>query len=96
MTIHDRRHASASLAVRSGAHVKAPQKMLGHASASMTLDVYADLFDDDLDGGCGAFMMLQLLQVRARCGQSHREQASLGHRKRARGPGLRASNGGGT
>jgi len=24
--------------------------MLGHAKASMTLDVYADLFDDDLDG----------------------------------------------
>lgn len=24
--------------------------MLGHASASMTLDTYADLFDDDLDG----------------------------------------------
>jgi integrase len=24
--------------------------MLGHASAAMTLDVYADLFDDDLTG----------------------------------------------
>jgi hypothetical protein len=24
--------------------------MFGHAKASMTLDVYADLFDDDLDG----------------------------------------------
>ena len=23
---------------------------LGHAKASMTLDVYADLFDEDLDG----------------------------------------------
>jgi integrase len=23
--------------------------MLGHASAAMTLDVYADLFDDELD-----------------------------------------------
>ena len=23
--------------------------MLGHAKASMTLDVYADLFDDDVD-----------------------------------------------
>jgi hypothetical protein len=29
--------------------VKAVQRMLGHAKASMTLDVYADLFDDDLD-----------------------------------------------
>ncbi len=32
-----------------GANVKAVQRMLGHASAAMTLDVYADLFDDDLD-----------------------------------------------
>ena len=30
-------------------HVKAIQNQLGHASAAMTLDVYADLFDDDLD-----------------------------------------------
>ena len=29
--------------------VKSIQRMLGHASAAMTLDVYADLFDDDLD-----------------------------------------------
>ena len=29
---------------------KAVQRMLGHASAAVTLDVYADLFDDDLDG----------------------------------------------
>ncbi|MDH6465953.1 hypothetical protein M2302_006155 [Micromonospora sp. A200] len=29
--------------------VKAVQRMLGHASASMTLDVYAGLFGDDLD-----------------------------------------------
>jgi integrase len=32
-----------------GTNVKAVQKMLGHASAAMTLDVYSDLFDDDLD-----------------------------------------------
>ena len=31
------------------AHVKAVQRMLGHASAAMTLDVYADLFEDDAD-----------------------------------------------
>jgi integrase len=29
--------------------VKAVQKMLGHASAAMTLDTYADLVDEDLD-----------------------------------------------
>lgn len=49
LTIHDLRHTAASLAIASGANVKAVQRMLGHASAAMTLDVYADLFDDDLD-----------------------------------------------
>ena len=32
-----------------GANVKAVQLMLGHASAAMTLDIYAGLFADDLD-----------------------------------------------
>lgn len=49
LTPHDLRHTAASLAVQAGANVKAVQRMLGHASAAMTLDVYADLFDDDLD-----------------------------------------------
>ena len=48
-TLHDLRHTATSLAVSAGANVKAVQRMLGHAKASMTLDVYADLFDDDLD-----------------------------------------------
>jgi integrase len=46
---HDLRHTAASLAIRSGANVKVVQQMLGHASAAMTLDVYAGLFADDLD-----------------------------------------------
>jgi integrase len=50
ITPHDLRHTAASLAISAGANVKAVQRMLGHASAAMTLDVYADLFDDDLDG----------------------------------------------
>jgi integrase len=50
LTPHELRHTAASLAVASGANVKAVQRMLGHASAAMTLDVYADLFEDDLDG----------------------------------------------
>ncbi|MEV8269114.1 tyrosine-type recombinase/integrase [Microbacterium oleivorans] len=49
VTPHDLRHTAASLAIQSGANVKAVQRMLGHASAAMTLDVYADLFEEDLD-----------------------------------------------
>ena len=40
---------AASLAISAGAKVKVVQRMLGHSSAAMTLDVYADLFDTDLD-----------------------------------------------
>lgn len=46
---HDLRHTAVSLAVASGASVKTVQRMVGHASAAITLDVYAGLFDDDLD-----------------------------------------------
>jgi len=49
LTPHELRHTAASLAVSAGANVKAVQAMLSHASAAMTLDTYADLFDDDLD-----------------------------------------------
>lgn len=50
ITAHALRHTAASLAISSGANAKVVQRMLGHASAAMTLDVYADLFDDDLSG----------------------------------------------
>jgi integrase len=50
ITPHDLRHTAASLAVSAGANVKAVQRMLGHQSAAMTLDVYSGLFDADLDG----------------------------------------------
>jgi integrase len=39
----------ASLAISAGGNVKVVQRMLGHTSAAMTLDVYADLFDTDLE-----------------------------------------------
>jgi integrase len=49
LTPHDLRDTTASLAVAAGANVKVVQRMLGHASAAMTLDIYAGLFDGDLD-----------------------------------------------
>jgi integrase len=65
ITPHDLRHTAASLAVSAGANVKAVQKMLGHASAAMTLDIYADLFDDDLDAVATA-----LDTAREKCAQN--------------------------
>lgn len=50
ITAHDLRHTAASLAISAAANPKVVQRMLGHKSAAMTLDVYADLFESDLDG----------------------------------------------
>ena len=66
-TPHDLRHTAASLAVSAGANVKAVQKMLGHASAAMTLDIYADLFDDDLEAVATA---LDAAEITRKCGQN--------------------------
>jgi len=46
---HELRHTAASLLIASGADVKSVQRTLGHASAAMTLDLYAGLFDAQLD-----------------------------------------------
>lgn len=49
ITPHDLRHTCASLSVSAGVNVLALARMLGHKDPSVTLRVYADLFDDDLD-----------------------------------------------
>lgn len=49
LTPHELRHTAASLAVSAGGSVLALQRMLGHDKPSTTLDVYSDLFDEDLD-----------------------------------------------
>jgi integrase len=54
ITPHDLRHTCASLAVSAGANVLAVSRMLGHKDASVTLKVYADLFDSDLDAVAAA------------------------------------------
>jgi len=43
------RHTAASLAIASGADVKVVQQMLGHKTATMTLDLYGHLYPDRLD-----------------------------------------------
>ncbi len=42
--------------------------MLGHASATMTLDVYADLFEDDLDQVAAASTGRSVVLLRTQCG----------------------------
>jgi integrase len=84
ITPHDLRHTAASLAISAGANVKAVQRMLGHASAAMTLDTYADLFDDDLDYVAEALSRARNSQrtvtVAEHRDAEHRESGPAGYR----------------
>jgi integrase len=53
--LHDLRHTCASLAISAGANVKVVQRLLGHKTATLTLDRYGHLFPDDLDAVADAF-----------------------------------------
>jgi hypothetical protein len=46
--IHDLRHAAASLWLAAGAEPKVVQRVLGHATAAMTMDLYGHLLDASL------------------------------------------------
>jgi hypothetical protein len=46
-------HTAVSLLMRKGASINAVRKQLGHATASIALDTYGDLFPDELDGLAG-------------------------------------------
>jgi hypothetical protein len=81
LTPHELRHTAASLAIAAGANVKAVQLMLGHASAAMTLDIYAGLFADDLDAVADrldrAFVKLNADQMRTKRRTSRSDQTEL-------------------
>ena len=46
--VHDLRHTAASVWLGAGADPKVVQRVLGHASASMTMDLYGHLVDTNL------------------------------------------------
>lgn len=50
VTMHSLRHTFASVLLSSGASIKALQRSLGHASATMTLNTYSHLIQEDLGG----------------------------------------------
>ena len=50
VTPHGLRHVAAGLMISAGANVLAVSRQLGHADPSITLRVYAALWDEDLDG----------------------------------------------
>jgi integrase len=67
---HELRHTAASLAIRSGANIKVVQTMMGHASATMTRDLYGHLYDDDLDNVAKRLDTARSELLRTNCVQS--------------------------
>ena len=65
---HELRHTAASLAIRSGANIKVVQTMMGHASATMTWDLYGHLYDDDLNNVAERLDMARADFIRSSCG----------------------------
>lgn len=55
LTPHQLRHSCASLAIAAGANIKVLQTLLGHKTATLTLDRYGHLFPDDLGRIADAF-----------------------------------------
>jgi integrase len=51
--VHDLRHSAASIWLGSGADPKVVQAMLGHATATMTMDLYGHLIADNLWSAAG-------------------------------------------
>lgn len=67
ITPHDLRHTCASISISLGVNVLALSRMLGHKSAKITLDCYADLFDSDLDAVAEALDLKCAHSVPKRC-----------------------------
>jgi len=48
LRVHDLRHTAASVWLAAGADPKVVQRVLGHASAAMTMDLYGHLIEQSL------------------------------------------------
>jgi integrase len=53
LRFYDLRHTCASLLIARGATVKAVQAQMGHATASITLDIYGHLFPSEMEALAG-------------------------------------------
>lgn len=78
LTPHGLRHTAASLAISAGANIKVVQRLLGHASAAMTLDRYGHLYDDDLTAVAERLgKALEATAVSLRYGRGNGQNVSL-------------------
>ena len=66
-----------------GANVLALRPMFGHHSAKVTLDVYADLFDSDLDELAARLDAAYALKIVGNRGHGEREPLESGRKSTA-------------
>lgn len=81
---YELRHTAASLAIGAGADVKTVQLMLGHSSAAMTLDVYAHLWEKNLDTLPDAMEAKMTAEREARAISERAKAQSEAERRRSR------------
>jgi hypothetical protein len=62
--------------IRSGANINVVHTMAGHASATMTWDLYGHLYDDDLDSVAERLDVACADLLRSACGLSRTEAVS--------------------
>lgn len=82
------KHTAASMAIAAGADAKTVQRMLGHASAAMTLNVYSHLWEEHLDDLPGAITgHMDAERARAKEREKRRENRARRRKLRAVGGG---------
>ena len=70
LTPHELRNTGASLAIAAGANVKVLQTLLGHKTATLTLDRYG-ICSPTTWGGLRTLSTLPLKMLRTHCGPAH-------------------------
>lgn len=80
---YELRHTAASLAIAAGADVKTVQLMLGHSSATTTLDVYGHLWEEGLDTLPGAIDALMAKERERLAAEVASREQSEAERRRA-------------
>lgn len=71
LTIHGLRHTAASLYISAGTPPKVVQRILGHASITITMDLYGHLYADEMDTWAERLdQAAGLDDVRPECGQN--------------------------
>lgn len=79
LTIHGLRHTAASLYISAGTPPKVVQRVLGHASITITMDLYGHLYADEMDTWAEHLdQAAQHDDVRPECGQPDDDEGDDG------------------